>query len=123
MSEVYFPDLKEVKNSLSKLILKYQIKTTFNALLNSENNILLQIKQYLVKKDIIFFELGTYQKLKIRYMNCVTSLASMEKVDVLLLMMALKILSSWPCFKSRHMLDIDNTENIAELNIKFLDIV
>lgn len=56
-------------------------------------------------------------------MNCVTSLASMEKVDVLLLMMALKILSSWPCFKSRHILDIDNTENIAELNKKFLDIV
>lgn len=94
MSKVYFPDLNGVKNSLSKLILKYQIKTTFNGLLNSENNIFLQIKQYLVKKDIIFFELGTYQKLKIRYMNCVTSLASMEKVDVLLLMMALKILSS-----------------------------
>lgn len=85
MSEVYFPDLKEVKNSLSKLILKYQIKTTFNGLLNSENNIFFTNQTISSKKDIIFFELGTYQKLKIRYMNCVTSLASMEKVDVLLL--------------------------------------
>lgn len=122
MSKVYFPDLKGVKNSLSKLILKYHIKTTFNGLLNSENSIFSN-QTISSKKDIILSELGTYQKLKIHYMNCVTSLASMEKVDVLLLMMALKILSSWPCFKSRHILDIDNTEDISELNIKFLDIL